>query len=112
MVPLVEYHEPENCHRVLAAGATLIGVNNRDLHSFEVDLEHVIRQRSCIPDDCVLVAESGIHGRADAIRLEQAGIDAMLVGEYLLVHANIPQAMRELVPATGDVLPESGPRTG
>src|SRR5262245_31062991 len=60
MTPLVEFYEPENLERVLAAGAQLIGVNNRDLRSFEVDLDHTIRMREQVPLDCVLVGESGI----------------------------------------------------
>src|SRR3990172_2150594 len=60
MTPLVELYEPDNLQRVFDAGATLIGVNNRNLHTFEVDLEHTIRLRDRVPDQCVLVAESGI----------------------------------------------------
>src|SRR5207253_8144710 len=70
LTPLVEFHEPANLDRVLAAGAQLIGVNNRDLKSFEVDLSHTIRMRERIPLDCVLVGESGIESRADVLRLQ------------------------------------------
>src|SRR5436190_2013347 len=83
MTPLVEFYEPENLERVLAAGAQLIGVNNRDLRSFAVDLAHTIRMRQKVPLDCVLVGESGIDSRSDVLRLEAAGVDAMLVGESL-----------------------------
>ena len=69
MTPLVELYEPENLPRVLEAGATLIGVNNRNLHTFEVDLEHTLRLRARIPDECVLVSESGIKTHADVERL-------------------------------------------
>ena len=58
---------------MLDAGAALIGVNNRDLHTFRVDLEHTIRMRRQMPDDRVLVAESGIHTRDDVLRLQAAG---------------------------------------
>jgi indole-3-glycerol phosphate synthase len=95
--PLVEFYEEENLSRVLEAGATLIGVNNRDLRNFEVDLGHTIRMRSQIPDDCVLVGESGIAGRADAQRLEAAGVDAMLVGEHLMRNPDIGAAVDELL---------------
>jgi indole-3-glycerol phosphate synthase len=61
LTPLVEFYEPENLERVLAAGAQLIGVNNRDLRTFAVDLGHTIRLRQQVPLDCVLVGESGIH---------------------------------------------------
>lgn len=97
MTPLVEFYEPENLDRVLEAGATLIGVNNRDLRTFEVDLEHTIRMREHIPADCLLVAESGIHTHADVQRLQDAGVDAMLVGESLMRQADITAAVRKLL---------------
>ena len=62
MTPLVEFYEPQNCPRVLAAGARLVGVNNRDLRTFETDLEHTLRMRAQIPADRLLVSESGIRG--------------------------------------------------
>ncbi len=97
MAPLVELYDPANLPRVLEAGATLIGVNNRNLHTFEVDLQHTLRLRESIPDDCVLVGESGIKTRADAEMLEQAGVDAMLVGESLMREADIGQAVDQLL---------------
>jgi indole-3-glycerol phosphate synthase len=83
--------------RVLAAGATLVGVNNRDLRSFEVDLEHSIRMRAKVPLDSVLVAESGIECRADVLRLQMAGIEAMLVGESLMRASDIGRAVDTLL---------------
>ena len=97
MTPLVEFYEPENLSRVLEAGATLIGVNNRDLRTFHVDLDHTLRMRERIPSECLLVAESGIHRREDVLRLEAAGVDAMLVGERLMMAADIGQAVDELL---------------
>lgn len=97
LVPLVEFYEPENAVRVVEAGATLIGVNNRDLRTFDVDLQHTIRMRDRLPNDVVLVAESGIHGWKDAQRLESAGVDAMLVGEHLMASPDIGLAVRELL---------------
>jgi indole-3-glycerol phosphate synthase len=97
LTPLVELYEPANLPRVLEAGATLIGVNNRNLHTFEVDLEHTLRLRSEVPDDCVLVAESGIKTRADVLRLEAAGIDAILVGESLMRESDIGAAIDRLM---------------
>ena len=97
MTPLVELYEPENLSRVFDAGATLIGVNNRNLHTFEVDLDHVLRLREQIPDRCVLVAESGIRSRADVERLSAAGVDAMLVGESLLRQKDIGTAVDALL---------------
>jgi indole-3-glycerol phosphate synthase len=84
MTPLVELHSAEHLDRVLDLGTTLVGINNRDLHSMTTDLDHVLRLRDRVPAECVLVAESGIRNRADVERLEQAGIGAMLVGESLL----------------------------
>jgi indole-3-glycerol phosphate synthase len=84
MTPLVELHSEEHLDRVLDLGATLIGINNRDLRTMTTDLDHVLRLRDRVPPECVLVAESGIRNRADVQRLEQAGIGAMLVGESLL----------------------------
>jgi indole-3-glycerol phosphate synthase len=84
MTPLVELHDPVHLPRVLDLGATLIGINNRDLRTMKTDLDQVLRLRDRVPPECVLVAESGIRTRADVERLERAGIGAMLVGESLL----------------------------
>jgi len=97
MAPLVELYDPENLPRVLQAGATLIGINNRDLHSFETDLNHTLRLRSQVPDTCVLVSESGIRTRADVERLASAGVDAILVGETLMGSPDIGAAVDELL---------------
>jgi len=97
MTPLVELYDAENLTRVLAAGASLIGVNNRNLHTFDVDLERTLRIRSQVPDDCVLVGESGIKTRVDVERLEAAGIHAVLVGETLMRRPDIGAAVRELL---------------
>jgi indole-3-glycerol phosphate synthase len=97
MTPLVELYEPENLSRVLDAGATLIGVNNRDLRTFTVDLNHTIRLREHIPDDCVLVSESGIKTKADIDRLQAAGVQAILVGESLMREADIGAAVDRLL---------------
>jgi indole-3-glycerol phosphate synthase len=97
MTPLIEFYEPENLPRVLDLGATLIGVNNRDLRTFEVDLAHTLRMREQIPDSCVLVGESGIHTREDVLRLEAAGVDAILVGESLVRQQDIGAAVDRLL---------------
>jgi indole-3-glycerol phosphate synthase len=97
LAPLVEFYDPQNLDRVLAAGAQLIGVNNRDLRTFAVDLDHTIRLREQVPLDCVLVAESGIHTRADVLRLEAAGVDAMLVGESLMREPDVGAAVERLL---------------
>jgi indole-3-glycerol phosphate synthase len=97
MTPLVELYEPGNLSRVLDAGATLIGVNNRNLHTFDVDLDHTIRLRNDVPDRCVLVAESGIRTHADVQRLAAAGVDAILVGESLTREPDIGAAVDQLL---------------
>lgn len=97
MTPLVELYRFENLQRVFDAGATLIGVNNRDLHTFEVDLQRTIRMRDRVPDECVLVGESGVRTRADAQQLEAAGVDAILVGESLMREPDIGAAVDRLL---------------
>jgi indole-3-glycerol phosphate synthase len=97
LVPLVELYEPENLQRVFDAGATLIGINNRNLRTFEVDLEHTIRMRERVPGECVLVSESGIKTRADVERLAAAGVDAILVGESLTREPDIGAAVDQLL---------------
>jgi indole-3-glycerol phosphate synthase len=97
MTPLVELYEPENLPRVLESGAALIGVNNRNLHTFEVDLEHAIRLRERVPNHCVLVAESGIKTNADVQKLAAARIDAILVGESLTREPDIGAAVDRLM---------------
>ena len=97
MSPLVELYDPDNLQRVFDAGATLNGVNNRDLRSFVTDLEHSLRLRERVPDECVLVSESGIRIRADVERLQAAGVDAILVGESLMKQPDIGAAVDELL---------------
>ncbi len=84
MTPLVELHSEENLSRVLDLGATLIGINNRDLSTMKTDINHVLRLKEKVPSECVLVAESGIRTRSDVEQLEAAGVRAILVGESLL----------------------------
>lgn len=97
MAPLVELYEPENLPRVLEAGAMLIGINNRDLRTFQTDLEHTIRLRRQIPDDRLVVGESGIRTRDDVLRLEAAGVQAVLVGETLMASRDIGAAVDALL---------------
>lgn len=97
MAPLVELYEPANLQRVFDAGAQLIGINNRDLHSFRTDLNHTLALRPRVPDECVLVSESGIRTRADVERLQAAGVDAILVGETLMARPDVGAAVDELL---------------
>ena len=99
MTPLVECYEPSNLARVIEAGATLIGINNRDLRTFETDLQHTIRLRKQIPDDCLVVGESGIHEPSDVKLLADANVDAILVGESLMSKPDIGAAVRTLLSA-------------
>jgi indole-3-glycerol phosphate synthase len=88
---LVEVHDEPELEEALNAGAALIGVNQRDLNTFEVDHDRALRMASAIPDTVVKVAESGIRGADDAKRLAGAGYHAVLVGETL-VTADDPAA--------------------
>jgi indole-3-glycerol phosphate synthase len=103
---LVEVHDLPELERALATDARIIGVNNRNLKHFTVDLGTTEKLAEEVPDDVVLVAESGIKTVADAIRLAEAGADALLVGETLMRSPNImvdlpalrvPTAPRETV---------------
>jgi indole-3-glycerol phosphate synthase len=97
MTPLVELYEPANLSRVLEAGATIIGVNNRDLKTFVVDLNHAIELRPKVPRECLFVAESGIRTPDDVERLANAGIDAILVGESLMAEPDIGASVDRLM---------------
>ncbi len=97
MSALVEFHDEANLPRVLAAGADLVGVNNRDLKRFVTDLELTLRIRDRIPADVVLVSESGIRTRQDVERLEAVGVSAILVGEALMRAPDIGRAVEELL---------------
>jgi indole-3-glycerol phosphate synthase len=96
---LVEVHDEREAGIAAGAGATLIGVNHRDLNTFTVDLGLTERLRPHMPPDALLVAESGIHGAADARRMREAGAHAVLVGELLMKAADPGAAIRELANA-------------
>jgi len=81
---LVEVHDRRELERALSIGAGIVGINNRDLATFTTDLETTVRLLADVPDDVVVVSESGIRDRADVVRLGDAGVDAILVGESLL----------------------------
>ncbi len=84
MAALVEVHDEAELARALKEAPRIIGVNNRDLHTFEVDLNATARLRPLIPDDVLLVSESGIRGAEDVTTLKSMGVDAILVGETLV----------------------------
>jgi indole-3-glycerol phosphate synthase len=93
---LVEVHDEGETAAALEAGATVIGVNHRDLHTFDVDLSLTERLRKHVPAEVVLVAESGIRSADDARRLREAGADAILVGELLMRSDDPAARIREL----------------
>jgi len=97
MAALVEVHDGEELRRAAGSGARIIGVNNRDLRSFEVSLETSLRLAELMPAGVLRVAESGIHSGADVRRLKDAGYDAFLVGEHLMKAADPAAALRELL---------------
>jgi indole-3-glycerol phosphate synthase len=94
---LIELYEPTNLDAVLATGCPLVGVNNRDLRTFEVDLHHTLRLRKEIPLDRCLVGESGIFTSQDAQLLCDGGVQAILVGESLMRQPDIEVATRSLL---------------
>jgi indole-3-glycerol phosphate synthase len=94
---LVEIHDEAELEVAIAAGARVVGVNQRDLVTFEVDHARAERMAGRIPDGVVRVAESGVRGGDDARRLEAAGYDAVLVGETLVTAGDPTAALRELL---------------
>lgn len=100
MQALVELHDRANLPRVLASGATLIGINNRDLRTFATRLEHTLELAAAVPADRCLVSESGIRSAADLVRLRSVGVKAVLVGETLMRAPDPAAALRALRPGT------------
>ncbi|MFW5691097.1 MAG: indole-3-glycerol phosphate synthase TrpC [Chloroflexota bacterium] len=99
MHALVEVHNEAEMERALRLGAPLIGVNNRDLKTFNVDLETTARLARLVPDNVTLVAESGINTAADVTRMGQLGARAVLVGEALVRAADAGRDLGEVVRA-------------
>ena len=100
MEALIELYDIENVPRVLATGTKLLGINNRDLRTFVTSLEHTFTVKQQIPDDVLLVSESGISTNADIQRLRSEGVGAVLVGESLMRQPDIGKAVRELMGTT------------
>ncbi len=96
MAALVEVHDDQELDVALAADADIIGVNNRDLRTFTVDLGTSIRLARRIPAGVLKIAESGIHSAADVARLQGAGFDAFLVGEHLMQSGDPAAALQTL----------------
>jgi indole-3-glycerol phosphate synthase len=97
MAALVEVHDEEELEPAIASGARIIGVNNRNLHTFEVTLETSVRLAEKIPSDVLRVAESGIHSSADVQQLRAVGYQAFLVGEHLMKSGDPAGALRALL---------------
>ncbi len=101
MEPLVEVHDRREAERALRAGAEVIGVNNRDLKTFKVDLSTTLELLPIIKEEGkVLVSESGIKGKEDLLNLRRAGVDAFLVGETLMRADNPEEVLRSWVSAS------------
>jgi indole-3-glycerol phosphate synthase len=94
---LVEVHTEEELRKVLDTTARLIGINNRDLDTFKVDLDTTLRLLPLIPRDRLVVSESGIHTREDVQRLQEAGVRAILVGEALVRSKDVVSRIRGLL---------------
>lgn len=94
---LVESHTYRELDRALLAGATLLGINNRDLGTFAVSLQTTLDLLKDIPGDRTVVSESGIRSREDVLTLQQSGVDAILVGESLMREKDIEKKVKELL---------------
>jgi indole-3-glycerol phosphate synthase len=97
MTALIEVHDREELMRVLPLAPRLVGVNNRNLRDFSVNLDTCLGLRSLVPPEVCFVAESGIQTRADMARLAAAGVDAVLVGEALVTAPDVGAKVRELI---------------
>ena len=94
---LVEVHDEAELERALVSRAKIIGINNRDLRTLAVDLETTKRLRPIIPQDRIVVSESGIWDRGDVQRLREWGVNAILVGEALITASDVAEKVRELL---------------
>jgi indole-3-glycerol phosphate synthase len=111
LAALVEVHDEAELERALDAGADLVGVNQRDLTTFEVDQQRAERLAPRIPDGVVKVAESGVRDAADAARLARSGFDAVLVGESLVRASDREAAVRSLLGEGSPLAPLGAART-
>lgn len=95
MDSLVEVHTEEEVERALQAGAKIIGINNRNLNDFSIDLNNTLKLRKLIPKEVLVVSESGIHSEEDVRSLKEAAIDGILVGESFMKSNSIPKKAEE-----------------
>jgi indole-3-glycerol phosphate synthase len=96
MDALIEVHDGAEMERALRMEPRIIGINNRNLGTFQVDLETTARLMPLVPEGIAVVAESGVHHRADVRRMAEIGVDAVLVGEALVTAVDVGQKVREL----------------
>ena len=94
---LVEVHNQAELESALLSGAHIIGINNRDLKTFTIDLATTKRLRPLVPPDRIVVSESGIENRGDVQMLREWGVDAILVGEALVAAGDVARKMKELL---------------
>lgn len=97
LTALIEAHDQEEVERALKIGARLVGVNNRDLHTFTVDIKNSIRYRKIVPEDVLFVSESGIKTAEDINKLVENRVDGVLIGETMMVAPDRVQAVREFI---------------
>ena len=97
LTALVEAHDQEEVDRALKAGARLIGVNNRDLHTFTVDINNSIRYRQSVPENVLFVSESGIRTKEDIRRLMDNNVNGVLIGETMMRAQDRVAAVREFI---------------
>ncbi len=97
MDALVEVHEKEELEMALKAGARIIGINNRNLDDFSVDMETTFKIMPFVPSDIIVVSESGIKGKDEARRLREAGVKAILVGEALVMSPHPEEKIKEFL---------------
>jgi indole-3-glycerol phosphate synthase len=99
MAPLTEVHDRDDLKKAIDCGAQIIGINNRDLDTFDVSLQTTIDLAPLIPDTCVVVSESGMNAEKDIRLLQRSGIHAVLVGSSLMKSVDVAKKTRELVEA-------------
>ena len=102
LASLVEVHTEEELEVALTGGAEIVGINNRDLKTFHTDIATTFRLKDSIPTDTVVVSESGINTHEDVMKLKEAGINAILVGESLMRSPDIGTKVRELLENESD----------
>jgi indole-3-glycerol phosphate synthase len=102
MAPLTEIHDGDDLEKAIESGADIIGINNRDLDSFKVDIRTTSELAPLVPDDCILVSESGIEKAEDIVSLKNSGIQAVLVGSALM-RSNDPAAKTAEFVNAGDM---------